>query len=815
MIQRSSQPVRPQACPFPLRVSIALVSTAALAYELLLMRWFSMIQWHHFAFMVISLALLGFGVSGTFLSLFAHRLERHFSVVMIASPLLFAASSVGAIALAQHVPFNAEELLWDWRQSIYLLLVYLLLMVPFFLAANSIGLCFLRYKQGISSIYAADLVGSGFGSFGIVILLFYIFPETAVLVVSLTGVLAAAAGWWALKRESSGWLIAMIVCGCLLYFFPQAWISPVYSPYKGLSQALRIPGNRIVQESSSPLGRISVVASGITPLRHAPGLSLNASGEIPEQVGVYIDADSLTVINRIDDPRKHDWLDQTTSALPFHFKRFDRVLVPGAGTGGDVLRALHHQVGHVDAVELNPVIIGLLRDRYATFSWNLYDRENVAIHVADARGFVEGQAAEYDLIQLGLQDSMGSSAGLHALGENYLYTVEALKTFLNRLTPDGVLALSEWTKIPPRDTLKMFAMAVQALKDLGVQFPGRQLILVRSWQTSTLIVKNGMITDPEITRTLEFCRQRSFDPVYFPGIHAEQTNRYNKVREDYFFLGSQALLSEHSSAFQREYKFNIEPATDDRPYFFDFFKWRSLPEIISALGSGGISLLESGYLILVLTLIQAIIVSMVLILLPLRLARNRSGDLPMKSLQSKVFAYFFSLGVAFMFLEIALIQKFVLFLHHPLYAVTAILTTLLIFAGIGSRWAQRFDSPKSRFVAVRYSTVAIISLGAAFMVALNSLVVELMTLSQPAKFLIAALLVAPLGFFMGIPFPLGLSAVAARTPALVPWAWGINGCASVISAILATLVAIQFGFTLLMFFSLLLYAIAARCFPRH
>ncbi|MCI0666772.1 MAG: SAM-dependent methyltransferase, partial [Methylococcaceae bacterium] len=742
----------PQASPFPLRVSIALVSAAALGYELLLMRWFSMIQWHHFAFMIISLALLGFGVSGTVLSLFSGWLERHFSVVMIANLLLFAGSSVGALALAQRVPFNAEELLWNWRQSLYLLRVYLLLMCPFFFAANSIGLSFLRYRKGISGIYAADLAGAGFGSFGMVILLFYIFPETAVLVVSLTGVLAAAASWWALNRESSAWLIASIGCGCLLYFFPQAWIHPVYSPYKGLSQALRIPGNRIVFESSSPLGRISILESQITPIRHAPGVSLNASGEIPEQIGVYIDADSLSVINRIDEPRKQDWLDQATSALPFHFRHFDRVLIPGAGTGGEVLRALYHQSGHIDAVELNPAIIGLLEDRFAGFSGDLYHRDNVTIHVADARGFAEGQAAEYDLIQLGLLDSMGSSAGLQALGENYLYTVEALKTFLGRLTPQGVLALSLWTKIPPRDTLKMFATAVQALKDRRVPFPGRQLILIRGWQTSTLIVKNGMITGPEITRTLEFCKDRSFDPVYFPGIHPEQTNRYNKVREDYFFLGSHALLSEHSSAFQRDYKFNIEAARDDKPYFFDFFKWRSLPEIISSLGSGGISLLESGYLILMLTLVQAILASMVLILLPLRVAKKRSGDTPMH----KVLAYFFPLGVAFMFLEIALIQKFILFLHHPLYAITATLSTILICAGMGSRWAQRFDSPESRFGAVRYSTAAILSLGLAFALGLNSLLVELVNLSQPVKFLIAALLLAPPGFFMGIPFPLGL-----------------------------------------------------------
>ncbi len=802
-----------QACPVSLRLSIALISAGALAYELLLMRWFSMIQWHHFAFMIISLALLGFGASGTFLSLLADRLQRRFSVAMIVNLLLFAASSISAIALAQRIPFNAEEFIWNWRQSIYLLLVYLTLMCPFFFAANGIALSFLKYTQSIASIYAADLLGAGIGSFGIVILLFYIFPESAVLAVSISGVLAAALAWWALQRESIGWLIAIGMVGCFLCVVPQSWVLPHYSPYKGLSQALRIPGNRIIYESSSPLGRVSVVESGITPIRHAPGLSLNASGEIPEQLAVYIDADRLSVINRVDDPGEQDWLDQTTSALPYHFKHVDQALIPGAGTGTDVLRALHHSAGRLDAIELNPAIVDLLQDRYAAFSGNLYYRNNVSIQITDARGFAATQTAKYDLIQLAMLDSMSGSAGLHALGENYLYTVESLRTFLSRLAPDGYLALTLWTKIPPRDSLKMFAMAIRALKELGVEYPGRQLILIRSWQTSTLIVKNGAIADREIDRTLSFCDERSFDPVYFPGIRAEQTNRRNQVLEDYFFLGTQALLGARASAFQRDYKFNILPATDDQPYFSDFFKWRSLPEIIDSLDSGGISLLESGYLILVATFAQAILVSMVLILLPLRLVRKRSPEIPGKKPQPRIFAYFFALGLGFMFLEIALMQKFILFLHHPLYAVTAILSAILIFAGIGSRWSQRFDSAKSRFAAVARSSTAIIVLGGIFIVALNPLFVKLIALPQIAKIPIAVLLVAPLGFFLGVPFPVGLSAVAAETPSLVAWAWGINGCASVISAILATLLAVQFGFTWLMVLALLLYAFAALCFP--
>ncbi|MGR9108603.1 MAG: spermine/spermidine synthase domain-containing protein [Gammaproteobacteria bacterium] len=804
-----------KASPLSLRLAIALVSAGALAYELLLMRWFSMIQWHHFAFMIISLALLGFGVSGTFLSLCASRVEKSFAPALLVNLLLFAAFTPGAIALAQRIPFNAEELLWDWHQSLYLLAVYLLLMTPFFFAANSIGLTFLKYRNGIAGIYAADLIGAGIGSFGIVILLFFVFPEDAVRAVAFSGVLAALTAWWAENRASRSWFIVTALSGFLLCLFPGSWISPLYSPYKGLSQALRIPGNRLVFESSSPLGRIGVVESSITPIRHAPGLSLNASGEIPGQLAVYIDADNLSVINRIDDPGREEWLDQSTPALPYQLRHFDRVLIPDAGTGGEVLRALNHGVGRIDAVELNPAIVDLVRDRYAGFAGHLFQRDNVSVHIADGRGFVEGRAAQYDLIQLSLQDSMSGSAGLHGLKENYLYTVDSLKILLGRLRPGGFLALSLWTKIPPRDSLKLFAMGVQALREAGVRFPERQLISIRSWQTGTLLLKNGEISDSEIRHTLKFCEKLSFDPVYFPGIRAEQSNRRNRVLEDYFFLGSQALLGTQAGTFQRDYKFNIHPATDDRPYFFDFFKWRSLPEIIGSLGSGGISLLESGYLILVLALGQAILASVVLILLPLSLlrARNSFGPQAEKCGRTRVFVYFFLLGVAFMSLEIALMQKFILFLHHPLYAVTTILSALLVFAGIGSRSSQRFDSARNRKAALATCCTAIIVLGIFYTIFLNSLFVQVTAFPQIVKILLAVLLIAPLGYCMGFPFPLGLNAIASGIPSWLPWAWGINGCASVISAILATLVAVQFGFTILMGFSLLLYALAPLCFP--
>jgi spermidine synthase len=803
------------------RLSIALVSASALAYEILLMRLFSITQWHHFAYMIISLALLGYGASGTFLSLTEARLLPRFRAAYLANILLFGTTALLCYLLAQQVSFNAEEVLWDPRQMLKLLTIYLLLALPFFFAANCIALALSRYRQQISRIYAADLFGAGLGSLGIVLLLFAFMPATSLQLISALALMAAAVAWLEL-RVNSGETLPPFKAGLLVMLpilpllMPQAWTAPVPSPYKGLSQVLQISGAHVLAERSSPLGLLDVVASPLVPLRYAPGLSLTADSEPPAQLGVFTDGDSMTAITNFKGKRDElAYLDQVTWALPYHLMRPERVLVLGAGGGSEVLQALHYGAGHIDAVELNPQIATLVKRDYAGFAGHLYERPEVRLHIAEARGFVTASHERYDLIQLAMLDSFAaSSAGLYALSENYLYTVEAMQQYLTRLKPGGYLAVSRWIKLPPRDTLKLFAIAVEALKRSGIESPGQRLILIRGWQTSTLLIKNGALTEQEIMALHDFTAARAFDVAYYPGMPATEANRYNILHQDYFHRAAVALLGDGRERFLAAYKFDLAPATDDRPYFFKFFKWEALPEILALRGQGGLPLLESGYLILVVTLIQAALVSVVLILLPLWFYRRRALHEQGELSRSKVLVFFFAIGLAFLFLEIAFIQKFILFLSHPLYAAAVVLTAFLLFAGLGSAWSRRLRVCKGGQAAVLRAVLMIALLGVVYLLLLDSVFASLMSLPDLAKVPIAIILIAPLAFCMGMPFPLALTELGIAAPSLIPWAWAVNGCASVLSAVLASLLAIHFGFSMVVVLALLLYGVAAVAFPR-
>ncbi|MGZ8927936.1 MAG: spermine/spermidine synthase domain-containing protein, partial [Methylobacter sp.] len=586
---------------FSLLAAIAITSASALAYEILLMHLFSIIQWHHFAYMIISLALLGYGISGVFLALNRDRLIGHFPLVIMTNLLLFSFSAPACFLLAQQIPFNPAEILWAPVQVLYLCGIYLVLTLPFFFAANVVGLSFYRYQQQVSSIYAADLCGAGVGSVGIILLLFMLFPQKILTVLTLAGVLAALIVSYAFREQHADmkpWIIFSLIIGVAIAFAPAESIRLNISQYKSRNQLLQIPGTRIIDRNSSPLGLLNVVESTVTPLRHAPGLSLNATTEPPEQLAVFTDADNMTAITRYNGhPETVSYLDQTTSALPYHLKQLADILILGAGTGSDILQANYHAVKHIDAVELNPQVIDLVKVKYADFAGHLYSSANVELHVGEARGFVATADKTYDLINISLLDAFGASAaGLYSMAESYLYTEQAIQDYLRHVSPNGYLSITRWIKMPHRDEPKLLATVINALKQASVQPPGLQIIMIRSWQTSTLLVKNGVITREEISRLKQFCNDRSFDPVYYPGISAQEVNRFNIQQQPYLYQAATALLSDQGKAFIEDYKFNIEPATDDKPYFFHFFKWRTLPEIVSLLGSGGIFLLESGYL---------------------------------------------------------------------------------------------------------------------------------------------------------------------------------------------------------------------------
>lgn len=802
-----------------LGLTVFFTSAAALALEVLLMRLLSITQWHHFAYLIISLAMLGYGAAGTFTTIALERFRHRSQSLLVGNGLLFSMALVLTFATVQRIPLNPLEILWDGKQTLYLVQVYLVLSLPFLFAANCIILVVVRLKDRIHQVYLLDLLGAGTGASGIILLLTVLSPQSCLRVLSAFGFFAAASAVLNERSRKSFFLAAILFgSGCLLPFaWPDAWLEPRISEYKGLSMALRVPGARVIEERFSPLSYLAVVESPTIPFRHAPGMSLNCSLGPPPQLGVFTDGDAMSPITRHDGRMESlAWLDCLTSALPYHLLQRPKVLILGAGGGMDVLMAEYHRAGSVDAVELDQRTVDLVRRTFGEYAGRIFDRQTVRVHVAEARGFVARATGLYDLIQLSLLDSFSTSlTGASALNETYLYTIEGFQEYLRHLKPGGLLSITRWIKFPPRESLKLFATAAAAMEASGLGKPENCLALIRSWDTTTLLVKNGAFSSRQTEQIRTFCETRSFDVDYSPGLPRSAANRYNIAEEPYIYDGARALLGDQREDFIRDYKFNIAPATDDRPYFFHFIKWRSIPEILSLKRQGGLSLMEWTFPTVVLTLLQAFLASLVWVLLPLRFLGPMPGS---RSLQSRICVYFVCLGLAFMFVEIAFIQKFILFLSHPVYAVAVVLSAFLVFAGLGSSLSKRLGRltekwcPSRPGLPVGVCVLGIILISVLYAWGLPSIFKYFMFLEDPGRVLLSLLLIGPPALLMGMPFPLGLAQVAETAEDLIPWSWGVNGCASVTGAVLAAILAVHLGFQMVITLALILYASALAAF---
>jgi hypothetical protein len=379
--------------------------------------------------------------------------------------------------------------------------------------------------------------------------------------------------------------------------------------------------------------------------------------------------------------------------------------------------------------------------------------------------------------------------------------VESLREAYARLRDGGYLAVTRWEAQPPRDSLKLFATAIAALRAEGSADPGSQLALIRSWQTSTLLLRKGALDAVQIDLIRGFCERLSFDLASLPGLGAAQANRFNQVEVPYLDEGAQALLGANAADYFADYKFDLAPATDARPFFHNFFRWRTLPELWRLRGRGSAALLDSGYLVLAATLAQALPLALVLIVLPLLALRSAA---PAVSRWGPA-AYFLCLGLGFLFVEIAALSRFTLFIGHPLWAATTVLGAMLAFAGLGSALSLRWQRRRRPLLAAA-ATVTALLLG--YELALPWAFSAAAAWPIVAKSALSCALLAPLAFAMGMPFPLGLSRLADTTPALIPWAWGINGCASVLSALLALMLAIDFGYQAVVLAAAGLYVLA-------
>ena len=785
----------------PVLAAVAVLSAAALGYEILLTRLFSIVQWHHFAFLVISVALLGFGASGTFLLVLGDRIRTRIEPFLALASLGFGLAAPVTFVIAERVPFNVLDAPWSPGSLGWLLLIEVLLAVPFFFAATGIGRALVVFRDRLSRVYAVDLAGAGIGAALAVGVLYLVPAERALDFVCGLGAVAGALAVWGARRR--GRRALLLVCGVVVVLAGFGVTGELrISPFKPLPQALRVTGAQLVETRSGPLGMVSAVENSEVPLRSAPGLSLLARAPVPEQVALFVDADGpIPIVHHDASSPPPAYLGDLTSALPYRLVEQPRVLVLGAGGGTAVLQALGAGARSVDAVELQPHVVDMVRGRYREFSGGVYEHPEVSVHVADPRAFIEASGGEYDLVQV---IALGSSiAGLHALEAQRLLTVEAVRTILSRLSADGVAAFTVRTRLPPRDGVRLLATVLQALAAEGIGSPGEHVAWIRSWSTSTLVVGRSPLSSARVETAREFASRRAFDLNHVQGIAPDDANRFNVLDRPYFHAAAQRLMGGEHDTFVRSYKFDIRPATDNRPYFSSFFLWAHAPEVLALAREGGIGLLDVGYLALPAALVQAIVASAVLVLMPLLAVRRG----PRRGRRRSVLAGFFCIGLAFLLVEIAFIGRFTVILSHPVHALVVVLAGFLLFAGVGSHLSARRGPEAS----ITGPVIGIAALATVYALLSPQLTSALIGAHPAVKIGAAFALIAPLATLMGMPFPLALARLNTVDPSLLPWAWGINGCASVIGAVLATLVAIHHGHTVVILAGVVLYAVAAAC----
>jgi hypothetical protein len=774
----------------------------------------AIVHWHHFAAMVISLALLGYGASGTFLFLGREWVLRQAPGLFVGNVLLFSVAAPACFLMAQAVPLNPSELAWDWRLSGRLGLIYLLLSIPFFAAANCVGIALLRFSALAHRVYAFDLGGAGLGAVASVILLLLLPVEQALLAVTVLGLVAAAVAAVELKiRARLGLVMAALSAAGLLLLLPAHWLRVEPAAYKALSQALAVMGARVEARVSSPLGCLTLLDNERVPFRSAPGLSLLAAARPPNQLALFQDGNAAGAVPRAGDTGfSAAYLDALSSALPYHLLHKPNVLLIGLGGGSGLLQALSLGTRQVTVVELNPRLLELVQDYLS----EPLQHPDVQVQVAEARSFLARSSTHFDLIQLNLLGGGGGAGGLQAQSADYLMTREALSAYLDHLSPGGMLAVTRWLRLPPRDSLKLAGSLSGLLRERGVEDPGSRIALIRSWKTFTLVVKNGNLTARDITAVRDFSQSRAFDTVYFPGIEEGEINRFNRLEQPFFHRGVKTLLGPGANAFIAAYGFDLTPATDDRPYFDAFSRWDALPDLLRLPARAGLAQLDWGYWIQVATLLQAGILGLLLILAPL-LARHRIR-VP-GGFAGRMLGYFALVGLAFMCVEIAFVQKLQLLLGHPLYAVALVLAGFLLFAGLGSGVSRQLED---RLQVTWFGPYGFL-LGFACLGIVSGL--NLVLLSQAGGWLMAQplairvfcvlLLIAPLAFCMGMPFPWGLRRLQRSGQTLIPWAWGVNGFASVVSAVGAGLLAMEIGFSGLVAVGVAGYLGAAMLLGRH
>jgi len=811
---------------FFLFCGIFVFSASILLFELSLTRVFSILQWNFLAFMIISIAFLGYGASGTFLSVFSSwrkkvEGENLFSYLILSS-LLFSFSSLCSVVIILKIPFDLYRLVMDKQQIIYLVIYYLAIAVPFFWAGIGISLAISTLPEKVNQIYFSDLGGASIGCLSFLFLSTYLSLSELLIIVPLLSFLASFFFSIKSKKIKKSLIYPLgLILFILIYNQAEGILSFPINPYKSLFALLRYPQSRIIERRENSYARLEIVES--RGVKYAPGLSLKFSGEIPEQLGMVTDGDGLSAITKLEGKSEREWYkniefsDYISSALGFHLLEKKeglptKIMIIGPGGGLDILGAIYNQVDEIWGIEINPEVKAVMQNNFSAYSGNIYLRPEVKILTGEGRSLLMGLEEKFDLLQISLIGSSNTaSGGFYSISENYLYTVEGIKEFWKKLTAQGIINITRWIKFPPREILRLCSIGMEALQQIGIERPENHLIIIRSWATTTFILSKEEITIEKKDIVKEFCNKRGFDIVYFPGVKKEETNINHVLEKDYYYQEVNQLIKSfqegNEQAYYDSYFFNLTPATDNQPYFFYTLKWKNIPLIIKSSANWQ-PLIEWGNLIIFATFIQGIIFSVIFIFLPLLF--KRFPTLP-RGIKLPSLLYFACLGLGYMLLEISFLQKFILYLPNPSYAASVVIFSFLLFSGLGSFYSRRIKKENLYILKIIIGCLFFILMLYQFVLPhLFSL-----TLKYPLnlRILITFLSLSPLGFLMGMPFPLGLKLVSSLKEGrlIIPWLWATNNFCSILASVLAIIIALSYGFQVVNLLAGAIYLLGIIC----
>ncbi len=776
---------------FRLLAGIFFISTATLCLQVSLTRFFSVSQQYHFAFLVVSIAFLGYGSAGSFLSIFKRLFRVDRDKFLSVAALLFSLSILSSFLIANVIPFDIIRMSWDDTQIAYILLYYVILSVPFLFAGIILSFAVSRAADMVNTIYFFDLAGAATGT---ILAVFVFLPKEDKGVFLILSSLVLLAAWLFSPKRPIGFRLLvffLLAAETVLFVSGPSWLTFRISDYKALPVSLKYPQARSLSTRWNAISRVDIIDS--PAVRYAPGLSLLYDRELPSQLGLSVDGGELNAITNMEDPDDPAlaFLSFLPSSLPYVFLDRPRVLILEPRGGLDVLAAVHYRASRIDVIESNPLIAGIMIRDLADFSGRIYLRENVHATSATSRSALTREGEDFDLIVFSLADVFGSAGtGLSGIGENYLYTEESFRDTLQRLSDKGIVSMTIYLLPPPRQEIRLLATWIEALQKIA-DHPERHLVVLRTWGTLSIFVKKSPYTSQEIIALKDFSGKHLFDLVHYPGIEPEEANVHNRFAEPLYFNIVRRLLSEDDrKKFYEDYLFRVDPVTDDRPFFANFFKLGKIKATFLTLGRKWQPFLQGEFLILFL-FAQAIGAAFVLIIVPALILQKR--DLAGNPNLQKIFLYFGLIGMSFMFVEITLIQKFILFLGHPLYSTALIIFSLLISSGLGSLLSKKFLGGKLR------KNVVIVLLFSALLILTYSQVLPMLFRNATGmglypKMLIAFILIFPLGFLMGFPFPTGIRLLDRTDRQIIPWAWATNAFSSVVNSIAALMIAFWGGY---------------------